>query len=85
VAAIRPSSRSASAERHGRDHEPLVVEPLADLPQARLRHLFRIEAAPRIDLHAADSEIPRPLKRSPQVAGESHGGDGKTGRVHRKG
>ena len=73
---------AACAKRHGRHHESLIIEPLADLPEARLRHLLRIEPAPRVDLHAADPEIVSPLEGSPQIGGEGRGGNSETGCVH---
>lgn len=78
--AIAPSRRI----RDRSDREPFVAEPLANLPQPRLRQALGIEATAGIELHCTEAEVMRCPQCLLEVTGKRDSGYGESGGVHER-
>ena len=63
----------AGGKAHSRDPQPEVVEPLANLPQARAADLVGREPVSPVYLHAINTEAMGNLQAVTKVSREPHG------------
>ena len=71
-----------SGEAEGGHHQPLVGEPLPQLPHAGGGDPPAVELGPDIEFHPLHTECPRATEGGAQVGGEGAGRDTDTGSIH---